>query len=494
MRHRLLEATGGFLLPFADQKGKPTHGLAAVAKHKERNMRDKILLPPVFGLGHSAGQVESEMDLDGKLVDSTWGRQTRSPARIAFLHKSGLAKKYGLDFFQRRHACRVDTLWREDLKLLHDHGVNGWRCSFNLPKINPAKGVFDVRELQRVRDMLDFANELGIEVNPTIWWWDEPGWWDDIGSWESPTGDLIKYYGDIVYQIMSRVGNRATNIDTFNEPTVAAMFTRRWFREGWPAQYVPNARGEAPYRNMLYRIAEAHAVAVPIIREANPQAKIGIAHAAVWNQSDVPYLKQKWDEENFEMLKLLQEVGGKDIIDRVDLNIYMRRVQDLGKPERASWDGYVGYDEYPIRSAPCEVTTGKPWGICPEALYHVSKEFWNEFGLEIRISEHGYPTDKDHEDHQLWDAAMTIYWLDKAAREGVKIGGAFLWSMLGNFEWGEGDFADFGFFTRQRTPRPAMEFIRDCIQAGGITLEVWKKWESVLRKFPLPAEFLATFE
>jgi beta-glucosidase len=472
-----------------------TCGQSAVGpKYKEQNMNGKILMPNVFGFGHSAGQTESDTDLDGNPVDSNWRRETISPRRVEFLYKSGLAQKYGLGHFRRGHACRVDENWREDLLMLKKYGVSGLRCSLNWPRMNPAPGKFDKREFQRVQDMLDFANELGIKISPTIWWWDEPGWCDDLGSWEK--GNMVEYLSDFTAESMHYIGNRADDIDTLNELTVFAMFSRLYFREGWPAQY---PKGPAPYRNMLWRGAEAHAAMVPIIRSANPNAKISVAHAAVWNQSDVPYLQEVWDEENFELINLIRKVGGDNALDRIDLNLYMRRIQDLGKPEKASWDGHVGYDTDPVQSAPCEVHTSKPWRMVPEALYHVPMLFWKKFGLEIRISEHGYPTDKDHEDHQVWDAAMSIFWLDKTRRDGVKVGGAFLWSLFDNFEWGEGKFARFGYFemnyeTQVRTPRPAMEFIRDCISAGGITQGVWKKWESRLRKFPLPDEFLAMFE
>jgi hypothetical protein len=200
-----------------------------------------------------------------------------------------------------------------------------------------------------------------------------PGWGDDIGSWKNP--DMPKYFEDFVQEGMQHIGNTPMLHTIINEPTVDAMFTRRSRR--WLAHKL----GDVEYMEMLERLAEAHIRARKIILSVAPESEISIAHAATWNDTNIPALKKYWDDEGYFFIDLLRDMGGPNVINRLGLNLYFRRTGNRGQDVRAGWDGQVSYSPNQVFSDACDLTNGLKWEMYPEVLYHAPLAYWQSTAI-----------------------------------------------------------------------------------------------------------------
>jgi beta-glucosidase len=119
--------------------------------------------------------------------------------------------------------------------------------------------------------------------------------------------------------------------------------------------------------------------------------------------------------------------------------------------------------------------------IGPEALYwaprHVAK-LWNV--KDIYITENGTSSsDVPAPDGMVYDTDRIMYLrnylsqLQRATAEGVPVRGYFLWSLVDNFEWGDGYTNRFGlhyvdYKTQKRTPKMSAHFYREVIKANQV--------------------------
>jgi beta-glucosidase len=103
------------------------------------------------------------------------------------------------------------------------------------------------------------------------------------------------------------------------------------------------------------------------------------------------------------------------------------------------------------------------WEIYPEGMYQIIKQFTKYPGVKkIYLTENGVAVKDEMVNGEINDVRRTQYIKDylaqilKAKREGVNIGGYFIWSFMDNFEWAEGYRPKLGivavdYKTQQRT-------------------------------------------
>ena len=104
------------------------------------------------------------------------------------------------------------------------------------------------------------------------------------------------------------------------------------------------------------------------------------------------------------------------------------------------------------------------------------------YGLPIFVTENGLSNpDWVHRDGKVHDPQRIDFTdrylsaLLRAANEGVEVGGYFHWSIMDNFEWGEGMKHRFGLIhvdyqTQKRTLKDSAYWYRDVIQSNGSIL------------------------
>jgi len=123
------------------------------------------------------------------------------------------------------------------------------------------------------------------------------------------------------------------------------------------------------------------------------------------------------------------------------------------------------------------------WPVTPEALYWGPKFFHERYGLPVIITENGMANvDWVNADGKVHDAQRIDFirkylcQFSKAYKDGVGIKGYFLWSLLDNFEWGDGYKQRFGityvdYVTQKRILKDSACFYKQVIETKGKALQ-----------------------
>jgi beta-glucosidase len=122
------------------------------------------------------------------------------------------------------------------------------------------------------------------------------------------------------------------------------------------------------------------------------------------------------------------------------------------------------------------------WPIIPETLYWGPKFHSDRYKVPIYITENGMANvdwvDLDgnvHDPQRIDYLRRYLREVRRAITDGVDIKGYFVWSLLDNFEWGEGFSKRFGlvhvdYATQKRTIKDSACWYRDLIGSNGQTI------------------------
>jgi beta-glucosidase len=121
-------------------------------------------------------------------------------------------------------------------------------------------------------------------------------------------------------------------------------------------------------------------------------------------------------------------------------------------------------------------TTEKGWEIYPNGLYETLMHLRNEYGNPLLyVTENGVAFEdnvtkggKVEDDDRIAFLRDHIAAAYRAIRDGVRLGGYFVWTMTDNFEWAEGYNMRFGlvhtnYETLKRTPKKSFDWYRHVI-------------------------------
>jgi beta-glucosidase len=161
-------------------------------------------------------------------------------------------------------------------------------------------------------------------------------------------------------------------------------------------------------------------------------------------------------------------------LDFVGVNIYVAKsyAQAIDKPS--------GYRELALSSS--HPTMFSSWHtFSPEVLYwgpRIVDALWRP--REIYITENGCAAaDTLAPDGQIYDEDRVMYLrnamaqLQRAAAEGIPVKGNFVWSLMDNFEWGDGYGTRFGmvyvdYKTQKRTPKLSARWHREAARQNAV--------------------------
>ena len=150
-----------------------------------------------------------------------------------------------------------------------------------------------------------------------------------------------------------------------------------------------------------------------------------------------------------------------------------------GRRVRAGADGQPEAVPFPVGHP----LTAFTWPVVPEALYWAPRFLWERYGAPIYITENGLAnTDWIARDGQVHDpqridfTARYLQALGRAIRDGVDVRGYFHWTLMDNFEWGEGYKQRFGLIyvdypTQRRVLKDSALWYREVIASHGEALE-----------------------
>ncbi|XP_078446555.1 beta-glucosidase 22-like [Wolffia australiana] len=166
--------------------------------------------PPefVFGASTSAYQVEGVVNEDGRGV-SVWD---------TFSHSGGTRDGSNGDVTADGYHH-----YKEDVKLMSEIGLEGYRFSISWPRIIPnGRGAVNKKGIEFYNNLIDELISHGIQPHVTLFHYDLPQVLEDeYGGWLSPKiiDDFVAF-ADICF---NEFGDRVLHWTTFNEPNILSI-------------------------------------------------------------------------------------------------------------------------------------------------------------------------------------------------------------------------------------------------------------------------------
>jgi len=410
----------------------------------------------IWGTATAAYQVEGAYNEDGR-CESIWDRFSHIEGNIYKNHNGDVA----CDHYHR---------YKEDVAIMKNLGIKAYRFSTAWPRIfSDGKSKINQKGIDFYNRLVDELVGNNIEPFITLYHWDLPQVLEDNGGWLNR--DTGKYYNDYVNVIVDTLKDRVKHWFTFNE---IKMFVLIGYGHVSPVDvHAPGKNyGLKELNQIRHNVLVAHGNAVRIIKELNPESKVGIAHAPEVSVPADDFTAQKenierifridndpifaplylgeypesllklWGNNSPEILENDMEIISTPV-DVIGLNIYSAKLIRLNQ-ETNDFENVEYPSDYP--------RTLMGWPINSDALFWGVKMVSDiYFSKEIYITENGASFDdkpdadnKVHDPDRIKFLKAYLSKLHKAVSEGVKVRGYFLWSLMDNFEWARGYKQKFG--------------------------------------------------
>lgn len=443
----------------------------------------------VWGAAAASYQVEGGARDDGK-GPSVWDMMCRKEGAIWEGHSGDV-------------ACDHYHLWAQDVAIMKEIGLKGYRLSISWPRVIPAgTGKVNAKGLAFYDRLIDALLDAGIQPWVTLFHWDYPYELYCRGGWLSP--ESPDWFAEYAQVVVKKLGDRVRNWMTLNEPQ---CFIGLGMRDGLHAP--GDKLGWAEVLRAAHHALLAHGRGVQVIRaHAKAAPRVGYApvgmvrYPATDSRKDIdaartdmfsittktqwnntwwmdPIFKGEYPADGLEVFKdCLPAVGPRDMktisqpLDFFGANIYN------GQPIRA---GRGGKPEIVKRPQGFPLTAFY-WPVEPKALYWGPRFFHERYGKPIVITENGLScTDwvaldgRVHDPLRIDFTARYLRELARASADGVPVQGYFHWSILDNFEWAEGYKQRFGMVyvdypTGKRILKDSAYWYKQVIAANGANL------------------------
>ena len=210
----------------------------------------------VWGCATAAYQIEGAVTKDGR-GPSIWDAFSHEPGKIA----NGDTGDVADDSYD---------LYKEDVRLLHNLGANGYRMSISWPRIFPdGAGQPNPKGMDHYERVVDELLANGISPYITLFHWDLPEALP--GGWQSR--DTAKAFADYAAYMSHRLSDRVKHFMTTNE---FGNMSDAGYRDG---TFAPGLRLPAGQANQVrHNVILAHGMAVQAIRSsAAPGTRVGLA-------------------------------------------------------------------------------------------------------------------------------------------------------------------------------------------------------------------------
>jgi beta-glucosidase len=428
--------------------------------------------PPgfVWGVATSAFQIEGGAPDDGKGL-SIWDQFCKVPGAIA-------------DGSHGRVACDHYHRWDADLELVAQLGVDAYRFSVSWPRVRPTgSGAWNEKGLDFYERLIDSLLQRGIKPYLTLNHWDLPAELQHQGGWAHR--DTVHLFVEYAQGMARRLGDRVVSITTHNEPWVMAMLGHE------TGVFAPGVKDRAVAMQAAHHLLLSHGLAVQALRAQGCTAELGIvlnvapiqpATASVADADKAhfedgrlvrwymdPLFKGHYPQDMLDFLgDDAPHVKAGDMqaihtpIDFLGINYYSRTVVSAVEEWSAQDSGYG--------------LTDMGWEIYPRGLTDVLLRLQNDYDVPpLFITENGGAFKDALVDGRIRDADRTDYIarhidaVGDAMRQGVRMGGYMVWSLLDNFEWASGYEKRFGivhvdYATQQRTPKDSALWFADFLR------------------------------
>jgi beta-glucosidase len=440
----------------------------------------------VWGVATSALQIEGAVGEDGR-GESIWDRFAATPGKI----EDGSNPSVACDHYRR---------WPEDVRLLQWLGAGAYRFSVAWPRIVPSgRGAVNAAGLDFYDALVDALLEGGIQPFVTLYHWDLPQPLQERGGWGAR--DTAEAFVDFTRIVAERLGDRVRHWITHNEPSCVATLGHE---EG---QHAPGFRDPALALRVAHHVLLSHGWAVRALRQHAPGSEVGItlhlppAEAASTSVADRdaarqldgssnrwyldPLFRGRYPEDAIADRVRRGHLQGPDMpfVQAGDLQVIAEPMDFLGVNyySRVVVRASAAGDPVAVRMVPKNERTEMGWEVYPQGLHDLLVRIDREYRpATIYLTENGAAfRDTVGDGGRVADPRRVEYLhghflaAHRALVEGVPLRGYFVWSLLDNFEWGQGFTKRFGlvwvdFATQQRIPKDSALWYRDVAAANAI--------------------------
>jgi beta-glucosidase len=421
----------------------------------------------VWGVATSSFQIEGAATEDGKGL-SIWDQFCHVPGAIADSSHGGT-------------ACDHYYRWSDDLDLIAGLGVDAYRFSVSWPRVRPGgSGTWNEKGIDFYERLVDGLLERGVKPYLTLNHWDLPAELQAHGGWANR--DTAHRFVEYALGMDQRLGDRVATITTHNEPWVISVLGHE------TGIFAPGLKDRAIAMQAAHHLMLSHGLALQGLRAQGCQAKLGIVlnlsptHPATDSPEDLrqakhedgrllrwymdPLFKAEYPDDIIEFLgqdsPKIQH-GDMQVIstpmDFMGVNYYSRAVVSATGP----WDAQSSGREL----------TDMGWEVYPEGLTELLLRLHHHYPVPpMYVTENGGAFKDQLKDGKVDDSQRTDYiarhiWaVAEAMRQGVKMEGYMVWSLLDNFEWASGYEKRFGivhvdYETQRRTLKNSALWYRE---------------------------------
>jgi len=451
-------------------------------------MAKKFVFPEnfIWGAATASYQIEGGWDKHGK-GESIWDRFSHTPGKV----NNGDTGDVANDHYR---------LWKKDIRLMKQIGLQAYRFSISWPRILPnGRGKVNQKGLDFYDKLVDGLLKEEIKPFVTLYHWDLPQALQDEGGWE--TRSTAEAFVEYTEAVSKTLGDRVKNWITHNEPAVVA-----WVGND-SGEHAPGNQDLSKGIAVSHHLMLSHGWAVPVIRRNSQDSEVGITLNVGWrvpasnSTFDLEAVRAadgmwtRWftdplygrgypgdvvaDFERQDALPNMQFVQNGDMkaisvpMDFLGVNYYNREVVRSNAP---------GNDPQIVFFKPRtpENWTEMGWEIHPEGLTGVlSRLYFDYKPLKMYVTENGasYSTPPD-ENKRVKDELRIDYYRThiaavlRAIEAGVPMAGYFAWSLMDNFEWARGYAQRFGliwvdFNTQERIIKDSGKWYKGVIKKNG---------------------------
>lgn len=438
-----------------------------------------------WGVSTAAYQVEGGYNADGK-GPSIWDVFTQKKKRI-FNNDNGNV------------ACDFYKNYAEDIALIYKLNIPNYRFSISWSRILPEGiGAVNHKGIDFYNRVIDFCLELGIEPWITLYHWDLPQALQQKGGWTNR--EILHWFSYYVDCCVKSFGDRVKHWMVLNEPMV---FAGAGYFLGIHA---PGKKGLNNFLAAAHHAALCQAEGGRIIRALKNDCKVGTtfsySHIEPYRYNEERDIRAAAKTDALLNRMFIEPLLGmgypvKDIkiIERIERFMYPYDEKKL------AFDmDFVGLQNYTrelvtyapfmpfvkakiIKASKRNVEhTQMDWEVYPPSIYEALNRYNNYRQIkEIIVTENGAAFSDTCGEEGVDDSKRVKFLQDHIAqvllakREGIRVNGYFVWTLMDNFEWAEGFYPKFGlvavdFATQKRIIKNSgswySRFLKDMVAAS----------------------------
>lgn len=437
----------------------------------------------LWGVATSAQQIEGAVQHEGR-GKSIWDHFAEQPGKIADQTKPSV-------------ACDHYHLWRDDVERLRWLGVNAYRFSVAWPRILPeGHGRVNLAGLDFYDRLVDALLTAGIAPYLTLYHWDLPQVLQERGGWTAR--DTVSAFAELTDAISRRLGDRVNHWVTHNEPWCSSHLGHE------QGAHAPGLREPMAALRAAHHLMLSHGRAIEVVRANSPGAQVGLVNitspAQPFTDTDADRDAARQFDGSFNRWFLDPLFRGSypadtvedrvrrghlrsaemDFVQPGDLAVMSTPIDFLGLNYYSRTVVKAGADGAPqaVPMAPAHELTDMGWEVYPQGLTQALERIHRDYAPRtIHVTENGAAfADAPGETTSFADTRRVdflhshIAAAGDAIAAGIPLSGYFVWSLLDNFEWGEGLAKRFGLFhvdfaTQRRTPRDSAHWYREYLSS-----------------------------